>query len=142
MASSATPKPSLTLAAPLSLSNGYPIGMPGPRVGAFSITDKAGVHYMACPACGSTGCPACGASGRVPTFPLVRAAFYQPGTYVPATPVPGHVNHVAQAIADFTLQIAGPRVGAISVKDKSGLPLPDLSSILLQEADDPTFASL
>jgi hypothetical protein len=82
--------------------------MNGPRVGAASITDKFGNHYMSCPACTGSGCLACARSGRILTHPIHPAPSYIPGTYIAAASVPGHINHVAPATLpdrERTLQV-------------------------------------
>lgn len=114
--------------------------MNGPRVGAFSITDKAGLHYMACPSCGASGCPACASSGRIQILPLHPAPSYLPGTYISSASIPGHVNHIAPAspadiartFAIVAPSLSGPRLGAVSVTTKDGVRLLNI---------DPAFES-
>ena len=83
----------------------YHFAMSGPRVGAFSITDKEGKHYIVCSACQGKGCPACGKSGLIST--RRPHSSFLPGTLAPS-PVSGHLNRIPQATLsdrERTLQV-------------------------------------
>jgi hypothetical protein len=79
--------------------------MAGPLVGAVSITDQHGRHFVVCSACQGKGCPACHNKGCVAKFST--HASFRPDVLAHPEPVSGHVNLIRQATNDETERTSG-----------------------------------